>query len=136
MKKAKTARNPIPTIQSTMDPITEKRLLGNLKPPSRNYSTSSQPKRIERVELKLQPPPQAAENLSKLSSIQQFQNDFIILDNDAQKLHQISSPKDCEKMFDAVAEIKDSMPIFKSHCKKIAKPVSYTHLTLPTTERV
>lgn len=115
------SKSQVVSTPSSLSPETEKRLLGNLKAPKRNYSSTGKPKPIERIEIKTFTPPKAAENLSKLTSIQQFQKDFNQLEGNVQKLHQISSPQDCKRMFDAVAEIKDSMPIFKNHCKKIAK---------------
>ena len=108
-------------LRSTLTPETEKRLLGNLKPPKNKYSQSNKPTKIEHVDPTLITAPKASEDMSKLASFQEFTKAFVALENEIKLLRQFSCPPNADKMFDSVAEIKGSIPIFETHCKTIAK---------------
>ena len=108
-------------LRSTLTPETEKRLLGNLKPPKNKFVQSNKPTRIEHIDPSQITAPKASEDMSKLASFQEFSKAFVSLENEIKTLRQFSCPPNAEKMFDSVAEIKGSIPVFETHCKTIAK---------------
>ena len=109
-------------LKSGLSPETEKRLLGNLSPPKRKvYSYSEKPPPYQKITLKLKKAPKAAENMSKLTSVQVFIKDFTELETEVHMLRQLSCPPTTERLFDAIADIRSSLPTFETHCKTIAK---------------
>ena len=108
-------------IRHTLTPETEKRLLGNISPPKKKFIMTTKPPKIEHINHTMLPAPKAAENMSKLSSFQSFSKSFTNLENEIKELRMFSCPPSCDRIFDAVAEVRSNISIFENHCRTIAK---------------